>query len=121
MKSVKHHSKLTQTLLQSLAFFLIFLVSFSTYSQDVDEARQKEGKKLFKSLCASCHKLDKKLIGPALGAVEERRETAAGGSGFFSAVFFFVSSPSRLAGAGIAVLCTRHSEKKRTQVVYLTS
>ena len=74
MKSVKHHSKLTQTLLQSLAFFLIFLVSFSTYSQDVDEARQKEGKKLFKSLCASCHKLDKKLIGPALGAVEERRE-----------------------------------------------
>lgn len=74
MKSVKHHSKLTQTLLQSLAFFLIFLVSFSTYSQDVDEARQKEGKKLFKSLCASCHKLDKKLIGPALGGVEERRE-----------------------------------------------
>ncbi|RBW59214.1 cytochrome C [Tenacibaculum sp. E3R01] len=74
MKSVKHHSKLTQTLLQSLAFFLIFLVSFSTYSQDVDEARQKEGKKLFKSLCASCHKLDKKLIGPALGLVEERRE-----------------------------------------------
>ncbi|SEE10239.1 Cytochrome c [Tenacibaculum sp. MAR_2010_89] len=74
MKSVKHHSKLTQTLLQSLAFFLIFLVSFSTYSQDVDEARQKEGKKLFKSLCASCHKLDKKLIGPGLGGVEERRE-----------------------------------------------
>ncbi|WP_435261287.1 c-type cytochrome [Tenacibaculum sp. nBUS_03] len=74
MKSVKHHSKLTQTLLQSLAFFLIFLVSFSTYSQDVDEARQKEGKKLFKSLCASCHKLDKKLVGPALGKVEDRRE-----------------------------------------------
>ena len=28
----------------------------------------------FKSLCASCHKLDKKLIGPALGGVEGRRE-----------------------------------------------
>lgn len=25
-----------------------------------------EGRKLFKTLCASCHKLDKKLIGPAL-------------------------------------------------------
>ncbi|CAL2106561.1 menaquinone reductase, multiheme cytochrome c subunit [Tenacibaculum sp. 190524A02b] len=74
MKSVKHHSKSTQTLLQSLAFFLIFLLSFSAYSQDVDEARQKEGKKLFKSLCASCHKLDKKLVGPALGKVEDRRE-----------------------------------------------
>jgi len=40
----------------------------------MDEARQKEGRKLFRSLCASCHKLDKKLVGPALGAVEERRE-----------------------------------------------
>lgn len=73
MKSVNHHSKLIKTLVRSLAFFLVFLVSFSAFSQDVDEARQKEGKKLFKSLCASCHKLDKKLVGPALGGVEERR------------------------------------------------
>ncbi len=27
----------------------------------------KEGGKLFKSICASCHKINKKLIGPALG------------------------------------------------------
>ncbi len=27
----------------------------------------REGRKLFKILCASCHKLNKKLIGPALG------------------------------------------------------
>jgi hypothetical protein len=46
----------------------------SSFSQDIDEARQKEGRKLFKSLCASCHKLDKKLIGPALAGVEDRRE-----------------------------------------------
>ncbi|MDP4854800.1 MAG: cytochrome c, partial [Schleiferiaceae bacterium] len=31
------------------------------------------GKKLFKANCASCHKLDKKLIGPALGDVTQRR------------------------------------------------
>jgi len=50
-------------------------MSFSALAQDaVDETRQKEGRKLFKQLCASCHKLDRKLIGPALGAVEERRE-----------------------------------------------
>ena len=73
MKSVKHHSRLTRTLVQSLAFLLVFLVSFSAFSQGIDEARQKEGKKLFKSLCASCHKLDKKLVGPALGGVEDRR------------------------------------------------
>ncbi|TDQ28364.1 c-type cytochrome [Tenacibaculum caenipelagi] len=73
MKSVKHHSRLTRTLVKSLTFLLVFLVSFSAFSQDIDEARQKEGKKLFKSLCASCHKLDKKLVGPALGGVEDRR------------------------------------------------
>ena len=74
MKSVKHHSKLTQVLLRSFAFLFVLTLSFSAHSQEVDEARQKEGKKLFKSLCASCHKLDKKLIGPALAGVEERRE-----------------------------------------------
>ncbi|MFD0992207.1 c-type cytochrome [Tenacibaculum geojense] len=73
MKSVKHHSRFTQVLLKSFTFLIVFLLSFSARSQEVDAARQKEGKKLFKSLCASCHKLDKKLVGPALAGVEERR------------------------------------------------
>lgn len=73
MKIVKHHSRFTQKLLQSFVFLLVLSLSFSAFSQDIDEARQKEGKKLFKSLCASCHKLDKKLVGPALGGVEEKR------------------------------------------------
>jgi mono/diheme cytochrome c family protein len=34
-----------------------------------------KGKKLFKSKgCKSCHALDKKVVGPALGGVTERRE-----------------------------------------------
>ena len=74
MKSVALHIRLTKVLLKSLAILLFFTFSLSSYSQDVDEERQKAGKKLFKSLCASCHKLDKKLVGPALGGVEERRE-----------------------------------------------
>jgi mono/diheme cytochrome c family protein len=32
------------------------------------------GKAIFNANCASCHKLDKKLVGPALGDVTERRE-----------------------------------------------
>ncbi|MGB0892446.1 MAG: cytochrome c3 family protein [Flavobacteriaceae bacterium] len=76
MKSVELHNRLTALLTKGFAFLLIFTFSVSSYSQDVDEVRQKEGKKLYKSLCASCHKLDKKLIGPALGGVEERRENA---------------------------------------------
>lgn len=76
MKSVTLQSRLTSVLLKSLTILLFFAFSVSSYSQDVDEARQKAGKKLFKSLCASCHKLDKKLVGPALGGVEERRENS---------------------------------------------
>ena len=33
------------------------------------------GKKLFQANCAACHKLDKKLIGPALGKMADRRST----------------------------------------------
>ncbi len=74
MKSVNHHSKLPQRLLKSLVFSLVFFFSFSTFSQEVDEARQKEGRKLFKSLCTACHKLDKKVVGPPLQGVEEKYE-----------------------------------------------
>ncbi|MBL4605842.1 MAG: c-type cytochrome [Flavobacteriaceae bacterium] len=76
MKSVDLHNRLAKVLLKSFTFLLLFSMSFSAMAQDVavDEARQKEGRGLFRSLCVSCHKLDKKFIGPALGGVEERRE-----------------------------------------------
>ena len=47
-----------------LSLFLV-LASVS-YAQD--------GEKLFKANCASCHKVDKKLVGPALKGVQERWE-----------------------------------------------
>ena len=75
MKSVDKHSKLAKLVLKSFTFFLIISLSFYTQAQEnIDISTQKEGRKLFKSLCASCHKLDKKLIGPALGKISERRE-----------------------------------------------
>ncbi|WP_369047975.1 c-type cytochrome [Tenacibaculum sp. UWU-22] len=75
MKSVEQHNRLTKLFFKSLTFLLILLLSFSTQAQDaVDMTRQKEGKKLFKSLCSSCHKLDKKLVGPALGKIQDTKE-----------------------------------------------
>jgi mono/diheme cytochrome c family protein len=75
MKSVYLHKRLTTVLLKSFTFLLLFSLSFSAMAQDaVDVARQKEGRKLYNNLCASCHKLDRKLIGPALAGVTERRE-----------------------------------------------
>ena len=76
MKSVALHIRLTRLLLKSFTFLLFLGITFSLNAQDVDEARQKEGKNLFKSQCASCHKLDKKLVGPALGGIESRRENS---------------------------------------------
>jgi mono/diheme cytochrome c family protein len=52
--------------------FLTFSsLSVSAYQVEGDAAN---GKKLYNANCASCHKLDKKLVGPALGGVTERRE-----------------------------------------------
>ncbi|MFV0249183.1 MAG: c-type cytochrome [Tenacibaculum sp.] len=76
MESVKQHVKLAHLPFKSLALFLVFFLSFSICAQEVDKARYDEGRKLYKSLCVSCHKLDKKLIGPALGGVEARRDNA---------------------------------------------
>lgn len=49
-------------------FFAFSLTPNLLYSQDVAH-----GKELYVANCASCHKLNKKLIGPALGGVTERR------------------------------------------------
>jgi mono/diheme cytochrome c family protein len=54
-----------QTALLALLTFLFF--STTSVAQD--------GEKLFRANCASCHKLDKKLIGPALTGVTERWES----------------------------------------------
>ncbi len=52
-----------------LTFLSVSVLSISASAEVSAEA----GKKLFKANCASCHKLDKKLVGPALGDVTQRR------------------------------------------------
>ncbi len=76
MKSVDKHSQLTRLLLKSFTFLLIFTMSFSVQAQDaVNVEQQKEGRKLFKALCSTCHKLDKKSTGPALGNIADKRDS----------------------------------------------
>lgn len=51
----------------SAAFFSLFLVvAPATKAQD--------GEKLFRANCASCHQLNKKVVGPALAGIEDRWE-----------------------------------------------
>ncbi|WP_305600663.1 c-type cytochrome [Lutibacter sp.] len=68
MKSVKHIT-LSRLINTGLAFLLLFSINLS--AQDGNVAN---GEKLFKSTCAACHKLDKKLVGPALQGITEKRD-----------------------------------------------
>ena len=53
-----------------LFFSLFFIFSYTnSFAQDVDITA---GKTLFNTNCAACHKLDKKMTGPALRHVEDR-------------------------------------------------
>ncbi|MFC2110381.1 cytochrome c3 family protein [Bacteroidota bacterium] len=70
MKSVKKHSRISRLVMTSLT--LLFLFTFNLSAQ----GDAKAGKSLFNANCAACHKLDKKLVGPALGKISERRELA---------------------------------------------
>ena len=54
------------------ALFAVFIFLFSASTLHAFEGDAKNGKKLFKSNCASCHKLDKKLVGPALTGVTDK-------------------------------------------------
>jgi len=52
---------------------LIFSITFAHAADFTGDAAN--GRKIWNANCASCHKLDKKLVGPALGDVTERRTT----------------------------------------------
>jgi mono/diheme cytochrome c family protein len=67
MKQVIHRKLGTYILRFSLIILLAFSNSLS--AQDGDPVK---GKSLFNTNCASCHKLDKKMTGPALRNVEVR-------------------------------------------------
>ena len=56
---------------------LMFLITLST-SLNAQDCDPKNGKSLFNANCASCHKLDKKMTGPALRNVQSRLEEEHG-------------------------------------------
>jgi cytochrome c551/c552 len=58
-----------QKYISALVLLVTLCVSFSLQAQD--------GKALFNNKCASCHAIDKKLVGPALKGVEDRWDDKA--------------------------------------------
>jgi len=60
---------------KSLALLLLLAFTTSFFAQDGDPVK---GKSLFNANCAACHKLDKKMTGPALRNVEARLSESQG-------------------------------------------
>jgi len=62
----------------ALAFFLVLGSNVIAADPEVseDEEAVQAGKSLFNANCSACHKLDQKLIGPALRGVTDRREVS---------------------------------------------
>ena len=54
--------------MRRIFLILVFLSGFLTFGQDYAK-----GKQLFNTHCASCHKMDKKLVGPALNTIVSRQ------------------------------------------------
>src|SRR5690606_33582091 len=52
-------------------FLSLILVLTATFANAQDA---KAGKSLFNANCAACHKLDKKMIGPALAGISQQRD-----------------------------------------------
>ncbi len=73
MKQVNHR-KLGKNILR---LSLVILLAFST-SLSAQEGDPVNGKSLFNANCAACHKLDKKMTGPALRNVEQRLAESEG-------------------------------------------
>ncbi|WP_353776847.1 cytochrome c3 family protein [Winogradskyella sp. 3972H.M.0a.05] len=73
MKQVIHRNLASKF----FALGFIFLITIST-SLNAQEGDHKNGKTLFNTHCAACHKLDKDMTGPALRNVEARLSDTKG-------------------------------------------
>ncbi len=70
--NMKQTNKRTFSAFKLVTFALAFIFALQIQAQG-DPAK---GKALFNANCAACHKMDKKLVGPALKGVTEKREAA---------------------------------------------
>lgn len=72
MKKVKNRNYYTHI----ISILLMFVMTFSVFAQEEGETFQGDpvkGKSLFNTNCAACHKLDKRMTGPALAGVTNHR------------------------------------------------
>ncbi|HYG04090.1 MAG TPA: c-type cytochrome [Chryseosolibacter sp.] len=102
---------------KSLLFvFFLSLFSLSAFSQDIstDPAAISAGEQLFNANCKACHRVDKKLVGPALAGVVDRAPS-------IDWIKSFIKNSSKVIAAGDEYAVNLYNEYNKTQMTAFTS
>jgi mono/diheme cytochrome c family protein len=100
----------------SLLILLLSLISLSAHCQDIpaDPAAISAGEQLFNTNCKTCHRVDKKLVGPALAGVDERAPS-------IEWITSFVKNSSAVIASGDAYAVKLYNEYNKTQMTAFSS
>lgn len=100
------------------ALFILFISLFSlpAFSQDIptEPAAISAGKQLFDANCKTCHRVDKKLVGPALAGVYDRAPSIAW-------IKSFIHNSAAVIASGDAYAVNLYNEYNKTQMTAFTS
>ncbi len=98
--------------------FLSFLVliSFSSYSQEIstEPAAITAGGQIFNANCKACHRVQQKLVGPALAGVEQRAPS-------IDWIKRFIKNSSAVIASGDEYAVNLYNEYNKTQMTAFTS
>jgi mono/diheme cytochrome c family protein len=104
-------SYLHSTCKSFLFVFSLVLLSFSSYSQAIptEAAAISAGGQLFNANCKACHRVDRKLVGPALGGVYDRAPS-------IDWIKNFVHNSSSVIASGDDYAVKLYNEYNKTQM-----
>ncbi len=107
---------ITSSACKFLLLVLVFALSFTSHAQDIstDPAAISAGKSLFEGNCKACHRVDRKLVGPALGGVYDRAPS-------IDWIKKFIKNSSAVIASGDEYANKLYNEYNKTQMTAFSS
>src|SRR5688572_28421720 len=96
--------------------FFVFALSFTSHAQDIptEPAAISAGESLFNANCKACHRVQQKLVGPALAGVENRAPS-------IDWIIRFVKNSSAVIASGDDYAVKLYNEYNKTQMTAFSS
>jgi mono/diheme cytochrome c family protein len=103
-------------LIKFFTLALLILSYSSSFSQEIptDAASISAGEALFNGNCKSCHRVDKKLVGPALAGVQDRAPS-------IKWILEWVKNPAKVIASGDEYANKIYNEYNKSQMTAFTS